>query len=79
MVVEHIQLMQPTWNQLSIAESLTTLGLGNGMHQVLGIGTGLAALSLPQRLSLPVVAYIIKLFLPFVMNELFHFSTYLLP
>ena len=28
-------------------------------------GTGLAALSLPQGLSLPVVAYIIKLFLPF--------------
>ena len=30
-----------------------------------GGGTGLAALSLPQGLSLPVVAYIIKLFLPF--------------
>ena len=29
------------------------------------VGTGLAALSLPQGLSLPVVAYIIKLFLPF--------------
>ena len=29
------------------------------------IGTGLAALSLPQGLSLPVVAYIIKFFLPF--------------
>ena len=28
-------------------------------------GTGLAALSLPQGLSLPVVAYIIKSFLPF--------------
>ena len=28
-------------------------------------GTWLAALSLPQGLSLPVVAYIIKLFLPF--------------
>ena len=29
-----------------------------------GGGTGLAALSLPQGLSLPVVAYIIKFFLP---------------
>ena len=37
MVVDHVRLMRPTSNQLSIAESPTTLGLGNGMHQVLGV------------------------------------------
>ena len=35
-------------------------------------GTGLAALSLLQRLSLPVVAYIIKQYLPFPFTWPFH-------